>query len=467
MRFGRLLGYAGAIVLLVAAAGVAWIMVSPPGQVRVATGYAAKMVCSNLHVAGRAASEVMAVDVQAPGHPIFKAISVDVDGETVRARLLGFIGIGGAETRGADGGCSVLPGRGDALGGDATGPDIAENAAEAAWPIGAAVEPAGNAALEAVLDDASKTGPGMRAVVVVKEGRIIAERYGEGFDAATPLLGWSMTKTVTAAIIGTLVKDGTLSLDQTGLFEAWRGDDRNAVTLADLMGMASGLEWNEGYGSVSDVTRMLYLEGNMAGFAAGLPLAVAPEAIGTQFNYSSGTTVMLSRIWMDALGPERATAYPAEALFGPLGMTSAVLERDAGGTFVGSSYLYATARDWARFGLLLAQRGAWLGRSLLPAGYVDWMTDPHPASKTEWGALEYGRGQIWLRGPEAGVPPGTDPDAGFDLPDDAVWMLGHDGQSIAVVPSRGLVVVRLGLTPSEMGYQPQALLQAVIAATGG
>ena len=159
--------------------------------------------------------------------------------------------------------------------------------------------------------------------------------------------------------------------------------------------------------------------------------------------------------------------YPddTQGPFNPLGMTSAVLERDAHGTFVGSSYMYATARDWARFGLLIAQRGAWEGRSLLPAGYVDWMNAPHPASMAPWGRAEYGHGQIWLHGPDAGVAAGDDPDAGFDLPADTVWMLGHDGQSIAVVPSQSLVVVRMGLTPFRRGYRPQGMLRAVIDAT--
>src|SRR5690606_5335053 len=131
-----------------------------------------------------------------------------------------------------------------------------------------------------------------RAVVVVKDGRIVGERYGEGFSAETPLLGWSMTKTVTAAIIGTLVGEGRLSLDQDELFEGWLADERAQITIADLMAMSSGLEFNEDYGDVTDVTRMLYLEPDMAGFASDKPLA-GPR--GATFSYSSGTTLLLSR----------------------------------------------------------------------------------------------------------------------------------------------------------------------------
>ena len=180
----------------------------------------------------------------------------------------------------------------------------------------------------------------MRAVVVVKNGRIVAERYGDGFSAKTPLLGWSMTKTVNAAIIGTLVKDGKMAVTNQGLFGPWKADGRAAISLADMMAMSSGLEFNEDYGDVADVTRMLYLEPDMAGFAESKPLT---GDVGKVFSYSSGTAVMLSRLWQDAIGDkDKALAWPRTALFEPLGMQSAVLETDEQGTFVGSSYLYAT-----------------------------------------------------------------------------------------------------------------------------
>ena len=221
------------------------------------------------------------------------------------------------------------------------------------------------------------------------------------------------------------------------------------------MGMSSGLAFNENYGDVSDVTRMLYLQPDMAGFAAGMPLV---DKVGATFNYSSGTANILSRIWQNAAGPE-ALSYPKKALFDPLGMTSAVLEPDARGTFVGSSYLYATARDWARFGLFIHRKGAWNGQEILPAGFVDWMHEQAPASK---GA--YGKGMVWLNGPEGDTPAGQDPDAGFGLPDDTFWFEGHDGQSVAVIPSKDLVVVRMGLTPFNLSYKPQGLAAALAKA---
>jgi CubicO group peptidase (beta-lactamase class C family) len=213
--------------------------------------------------------------------------------------------------------------------------------------------------------------------------------------------------------------------------------------------MSSGLRFNESYGDVSDVTRMLYLEPDMAGFVRRQPLDHPP---GNHFDYASGTTVLLSRIWQDAAGGQ-AAGLPAQRLFGPLGMRSAVLETDARGSFVGSSYLYATPQDWARFAQFLLQDGVWQGRRLLPPGFVATMFSAAPAS-----AGQYSRGQMWLQGPE-----GPHADKDFDLPTDTVWLLGHDGQSIAIVPSRQLVLLRMGLTPARMGYQPQALLKDVLA----
>jgi CubicO group peptidase (beta-lactamase class C family) len=443
------------LVMLVIAGVAFWLYVSPPALIRVASGYSAKIVCSNVFLAKRQADAVLRVDVQAPGHPILKFMSVDVDEDkkTVTAALLGVFGKGVAVAR--DGvGCASVPDGDVAAAQTAVASPPPAAKADALWPEGNRVEPSQDPEIMKILNDPKMTGPGMRAVVVVHNGRVIGERYVNGFSADTPLLGWSMTKTVTAAIIGTLVKDGRLAIDREELFEPWKADGRKDISLADLMAMSSGLEFNEDYGDVTDVTRMLYLEPDMAGFAGAKPLT---GDIGKVWSYSSGTTLLLSRIWQDALGdPAKALSWPRMALFEPLGMSSAVLETDEKGTFVGSSYLYATARDWARFGQFLLQDGTWDGAQILSAGFISWMREEVPASKGE-----YGRGHLWLRGSDAGTPPGENPDAGFDLPEDTFWMLGHDGQSIAIVPSKQLVVVRLGLTPSKLGYKAQGLVEAL------
>ncbi|MEP4257341.1 MAG: serine hydrolase, partial [Nitratireductor sp.] len=354
-----------AVLAVVGLAG--WLYVAPPALIRVGAAYSAKMVCSNVFLADRDATQVLAEDVQAPGHPLLGYIRIEVDEahRAVSAALLGLFGRERAVMR--EGlGCTVASG--DALLEGLSASQAAPVDTQAPWPEGEIVAPSQTPELEAILADDGLTGPGMRAVVVVKNGRIVGERYGEGFSAVTPLLGWSMTKTVTAAIIGTVIAEGKLAQGQEKLLEIWNGDERSAITLADLMAMSSGLAFNEDYGDVTDVTRMLYLEPDMASFAAAKPLAAEP---GTTFSYSSGTTLVLSRLWQDALGePQAALDWPREALFDRIGMASAVLETDASGTFVGSSYLYATARDWARFGQLLLQDGRWNGADVLPFGYV-------------------------------------------------------------------------------------------------
>ncbi|TPK37732.1 serine hydrolase [Mesorhizobium sp. B2-5-3] len=448
----RLLG----LVVLAVVALFGWLYFAPPELIRVGSGYSAKIVCSNVFVAGRDANEVLAVDVQAPGHPLLKLMRVSVDKNrgTVSAGLLGFLGKSIAVSR--DGlGCASVP-DGDVGKARRTAIHVEPSAArqDALWPEGERVEASQNSEVAKIVDDAAMTGAGMRAVVVVKNGRVVAERYGEGFSARTPLLGWSMTKTVNAAIVGTLVKNGKMAMTNQGLFAPWKADGRAAISLADMMAMSSGLEFNEDYGDVADVTRMLYLEPDMAGFAEAKPLT---GEVGKVFSYSSGTAVMLSRLWQDAVGDKaKALTWPRTALFEPLGMHSAVLETDEQGTFVGSSYFYATAHDWARFGQFLLQGGVWNGNQILPAGFVDWMREPASASKV------YSKGQLWIEAPGDEENPGAGVAAG--LPKDTYWMEGHDGQTVAIIPSEQLVVVRLGLTPAKLGYRPQTMVGALVKA---
>jgi CubicO group peptidase (beta-lactamase class C family) len=459
-----------ALLLLVLIAAL-WL--KPPELLRIGANYAAKIVCSNVFLAGRDPEEVLRTDVQAPGAALLHLMRVSVDRQqqVVRTGLLGFIGDGVALAR-PDTGCAVvadgnvayarqigalaaagLPTPDAASTDSPPGPNSGTAATTAAlWPDGDAVTP--NPALDRVLADDTLAGPGVRAIVVVDHGRIVAERYGAGFSAKTPLLGWSMTKTVLAGVVGALIKDGRLTLDQAAFWPKAAGDARDRIRIADLLAMSSGLRFNEGYGAVSDVTRMLYLQPDMPGFAHAQPLEHPP---GGYWSYSSGSANILSRIAQDAAGPVGAN-YPREKLFKPLGMTSATMETDEDGTLVGSSYMYATARDWARYGLFLMQAGVWHGQAMLPAGYVALMASPVSAS-----GGQYGHGLVWLWGSD-GKGPGMNPDSAFGIPADTFWMMGHDGQSTAIIASRGLVVVRLGLTPWQDRYQPQPLIKAVLAA---
>ena len=456
-------------LVLVLAAAVGYLWVQPPELLRVGANYSAKIVCSNVFLAGRDAQEVMRTDVQAPGVPLLKLmrISVDQPHGVVRAGLLGFIGHGLAEYRRGSG-CTALPdGKLDvAVAGEipaatsagtagattsASPPvhgdaDSVATLSDALWPEGARVEV--TSTYQSVLANDALVGPGMRGVLVISQGRIVAERYAPGFSQETPLLGWSMSKTVTAALVGLLIKDGKLTLDQAGLWPA--GDGRVRIRIADLLAMSSGLRFNEEYGAVSDVTRMLYLVADAAGFAREQPLI---HPVGEVWSYSSGTANIVSRLVQDTGG---GPGFVQERLFKPLSMQSAVIERDEYGTFVGSSYMYATARDWARFGQFLAQNGEWQGQPLLPAGFVDTMASPVAAS-----AGEYGHGFVWLWGSDP-VTPGKNPDTAFGIPSDTFYLSGHDGQTVAVIRSRQLVIVRLGLTPYAAHYSPQRLIQAVL-----
>jgi hypothetical protein len=222
---GKLLRRGGITLLLLGAAAGVWLWLSPPELVRVGAGYSAKIVCSSVFISGRDAHQVLQQDVQAPGHPLLRLMRVSVDrqAKVVSAGLFGFAGGGLAVWREGTG-CASVP-DGDLARAAAHVAPAAPAAAlgVARWPEGDSVD-ATAPALAALLADEKLAGPGMRALVVLHRGHIVAEAYGDGFTPATPLLGWSMTKTVTAALVGTLVRDGHLDIARDGLFPAWTGD---------------------------------------------------------------------------------------------------------------------------------------------------------------------------------------------------------------------------------------------------
>jgi CubicO group peptidase (beta-lactamase class C family) len=438
----------GAILLLVISGLSIWLTFIRPEALPLASAYAAKIVCSNVFIAKRDADEVIQTDVRIAVRSVTKLMKIDVDtsNRRVDAALFGLLArrhAAYAEGRG----CTLVSK--DELPDRTAAPPLLPSAApESLWPTGETAKLSDDLRLRTALNDPILQGPGMRAIVVVHDGRIIGETYGEGFNASTRLVGWSMTKAVNAALVGLVIKDGKLSLDQKGLFPQWAGDARAEISIADLMAMSSGLKFNEDQGFFTDVARMEFLEKDAAAFARGMPLVSAP---GTTFSYGSGSSVLLARIWQNAIGA-RAVSYPYERLFKPLGMTSAVFESDPSGTFLGEGFLYANAHDWARFGEFLRLGGVWNEQPILPPGFVDYMRSPAPSSDQGHGPV-YGRGQLWLaRG------------QGFDLPADTFMLEGHLRQVIAIIPSRKLVILRMGMTREDIGYSVAKLLYSIVAA---
>lgn len=221
-------------------------------------------------------------------------------------------------------------------------------------------------AVREAIDRAFAPGLGTRAVLVLHHGKLVAERYADGFGPETRQLGWSMSKSVTNLIVGRLVKEGQISLADDHLRSGWT-DERADITVEELLRMTSGLEWDETYDLGTPITRMLYLEPDMGAYVAAQPAAHAP---GSYQQYSSGSTTLLCDILAERT--KLGANLPREVLFAPLGLSSAVLEPDATGTPVCSSYLWATPRDWAAIGQFALAEGNWHGRRLLPDG---WMTE--------------------------------------------------------------------------------------------
>lgn len=274
---------------------------------------------------------------------------------------------------------------------------------------------------------------GTRGIVVLRDGQLIGERYAEGFDAQTPQLGWSMGKSVTSLLLGRMVLQQRIAVDDKGLRADWT-DGREDITVDQLLRMTSGLTWEETYALGTPITQMLYAEPDMAGYAASQPLAHQP---GTYQQYSSGSTNILCGVLTDLADAPDAD-LPREQLFAPLGLTSAVWEPDASGTPVCSSYLWATPRDWATIGEFALRDGVWAGERLLPEGWMKQTTTATPVARSE----EKGYAGGWWVNRQAD---GSLVDEA--LPEDAFWASGHDGQRLYVVPSAGLVVARLGFSP--------------------
>ena len=378
-------GILGAVLfggLTVTALGLFFTKAMPIG-----TGYVAKYLCSSTFISQRDPETVFREDV-APVNPLARLVSYDIDrvGKTVRASSFGIISTTALFREGC--GCSLVIDRTEAemRAQPLVPPDFNRSRLihppDQDWPYGdgGPVDPATVGAdprrLEHALAAAfAEPGPERKrnthAVLVVYRGRLIAERYADGFNKAMPLLGWSMSKSITNALVGVLAGEDKLDIMAPAAVPEWnRPDDpRHKITIDQLLRMSSGLTFGEVYAPFHDATYMLYGSGDFGAFAAGKPLASPPDTV---WSYSSGTANIVARMVRQKIVQESDYYYQAlyAKFFDRIGMTSVILEPDASGTFVGSSYTYATPRDWARFGLLYLQDGIWQGERILPEGWV-------------------------------------------------------------------------------------------------
>ena len=390
------------------------------------TGYAAKNLASAVFVSGRQQADVEALDLNF-SFIKFNKNKVDFEKKTVTSRFLW--GKSVAEYR--DGyGVTLLRGKGKKeflaqkypLGPQEALPDYLVPGDSA---VAARLEPIA----KAFVDEQEYNGTPF-AFVVLHKGGVVAERYHEGFSADMPLLSWSMAKSFTNMLTGLMVGDGMIDINEPLNLPEWRGDGRKDITLNNLLQMQSGLEWNENYGSRSDVNLMLFREQDMGLYALSKPLEYEP---GTHWYYSSGSTNIVMRYLRGKFASDADfLAYIRERIFEPLAISGAHFEPDMTGTPIGSSYLYITPRDFARFGQLYLDDGVVCGQRILPEGWADYSSTPASASEGRYGAF------FWLNRGGVYYP---------DAPEDLYSCNGHDGQEVFIIPSKELVVVILSYSP--------------------
>jgi CubicO group peptidase (beta-lactamase class C family) len=412
----------------------------PDRAIRVATSTVADTVCAKTFVSGLDPKAVFAETMDRPGIRRFRALMryrLDRTARTVDASVMGLLASRAAFHE--DQGCVLLHGSKEPylLKSDLEALKVPKNPPllpEIAGPD--IVEPPGPA-LRAALDHAFEepAEPPFRrtkAVVVVHEGRVIAERYADGVGFETQLLGFFMTKSVVNAMLGILTQQGRISPSLPAPIPEWHGpnDPRREIEVEHLMRMTAGLALNE-TNTGFDPSNQMYLHDDMAGFAATARMIAPP---GTRWHYSSATTQLLARIVRDAVGgPEQTLAFAWRELFNPLGMRNVTLEFDGAGTLQGATNMLASARDWARFGLLYLNDGVVGGKRILHEDWVDFSaaatldTDYGAGFWTNRSEHEYARGRVRL-----------------GIPRDAFFASGNLGQRIVILPTQHLVVVRLG-----------------------
>lgn len=414
------------------------------------TGYAAKNLCSAVFVSGREQKDIENIDLNFSFIKYTKN-KVDFENKSVTSRFLwrkskaiyreGFgvtllRDIKESELRKERYPLSVKPGYlqdtiawplGDLLPDTATGIDL-----QALSDI-----------TKSLIDSNSYHGNAF-AFMVLHKGIPVAEAYKPKFNNKTRFLSWSMAKSFTNAMVGVLVNNGKIVIQSPVNIEEWKGDERSTITMNDLMQMQSGLKWNEDYGNRSFVNVMLHCESDMGRYSFEQPIEHTP---GTVWYYSSGTTNIVNWLIRKQFADDSTYfQFPYTELFFKAGMPDIIFEVDPTGTRVGSSYLYATARDYARFGLLYQDDGIFNGERLLPEGWVKYSTSEAKASKGEYGSF------FWLNKSKK-YP---------SAPEDMFMCVGHDGQQIFIMPTQELVIVVLGYSPKSNRMDFDRLLKDIL-----
>lgn len=435
----------GILLILALLGGLYYINLLTP----IITGYAAKNLASDIFVGNRTQESVENTDLNF-SFIKFTKNTVDYNKKEVVSRFLWasskaiyIDGFGCILVRGNEADIRNRPYK------KVTLPKI--NPDTLAWPAGDKLSdtiPSGidqiklNEAIIKAFND-STGNKGTFAIAIAYKNQLIAEKYSKGFSEKNRFLSWSMAKSITHALVGIMIKKGEMDIKQPVDIAEWEKDKRADINLENLMHMNSGLDWNEDYGNLSDVTIMLHKAADMAEFTYKKALKTSPNS---EWVYNSGATNIVSYLIRKKFANDAEYfAFPRHELFNPLGMRSAIFETDAAGNFAGSSYVYASIRDYVRFGLLYLNKGNWLGNQILPVGWTDYAAHPANGSKGKYGSF------FWLN--QSGDYP--------DVPKDLFMCRGHDGQYIYIIPSLQLVVVRTGFSKKN-DFNSQQFLSSIV-----
>jgi CubicO group peptidase (beta-lactamase class C family) len=429
---------------------LSWGIITQYPKLYIATGYGAKCLASGVFLAGRDPQKVIEQDLN---FSIIRYTSskIDYEKKMVSTSFWGYFTQSAIYREGL--GCclinntpldSLMKKRFSLPGHDS------DAVSKIPWPNGDRVKDTlflelNKSRLDSTINSAFDEEKRTAAVVVVYKGEMVGEKYWKekGINQDTRLWGWSMNKSIVNALLGILVKKGKINVNESAPVPEWMADQRRNITISELMRMSSGLKWDESYGSASDATNMLFRQSDSYKSSISAPFSKEPDLI---WMYSSGTANILSGLIRNTIKNDRDYyMFPYEELFYKTGMYSMVLEADGAGTFVGASYGYANARDWARFGLLYYRNGVWNGDTILPKGWVDFTRTPAKASGGKYGAL------FWLNHAHQLK----------DAPVDTYSCQGHRGQRVFIIPSRNLIVVRLGF--SQENFNQNEFLKEILS----